>query len=175
MITIDSSYYRARYYDAAIGRFMSEDPIGLSGGMNFYSYVEAGPTTFRDPSGRTKIPMIFWGWWCGPNWTGGRFEQYDPAHDTHGYYHEPLDATDRVCKDHDICYYKCRIDHPCDRQARGKCMRLCNGGLILNAPTNGAGPWIAFGIDVFNDDPDAGDNAKNCPECTQRKKMGGHK
>ena len=34
-------YYRARYYDAKVGRFISPDPIGFAGGdVNLYSYVE---------------------------------------------------------------------------------------------------------------------------------------
>ena len=36
-------YYRARYYDPRIGRFISEDPIRFRGGMNFYSYVLNNP------------------------------------------------------------------------------------------------------------------------------------
>jgi len=32
-------YYRARYYDPNTGRFISEDPIGFVGGVNFYDYV----------------------------------------------------------------------------------------------------------------------------------------
>jgi len=44
-------YYRARYYDSKIGRFISEDPIRLKGGINFYLYVYNRPTMFIDPSG----------------------------------------------------------------------------------------------------------------------------
>jgi len=44
-------YYRARYYDPAAGRFLSEDPIRFFGGHNFYRYVRNGPTDFRDPLG----------------------------------------------------------------------------------------------------------------------------
>jgi len=31
------SYYRARYYDPAAGRFLSEDPVEFQGGINFYA------------------------------------------------------------------------------------------------------------------------------------------
>jgi RHS repeat-associated protein len=44
-------YYRARYYDPKIGRFISEDPIGLRGGLNRYRYVNNRPTRFTDPLG----------------------------------------------------------------------------------------------------------------------------
>jgi RHS repeat-associated protein len=47
-----ASYYRARYYDALAGRFVSEDPIGFAGsGPNFYAYVENDPANHRDPFG----------------------------------------------------------------------------------------------------------------------------
>jgi RHS repeat-associated protein len=44
-------FYRARYYMPSCGRFISEDPIGTSGGLNVYAYVSGNPITRRDPSG----------------------------------------------------------------------------------------------------------------------------
>jgi RHS repeat-associated protein len=36
-------YYRARYYSPSLHRFVSEDPIGLAGGINLCAYVENNP------------------------------------------------------------------------------------------------------------------------------------
>jgi RHS repeat-associated protein len=44
-------YYRARYYDPAAGRFISEDPINFFGGENFYRYVYNSPVGLTDPMG----------------------------------------------------------------------------------------------------------------------------
>ncbi|WP_040571126.1 RHS repeat-associated core domain-containing protein, partial [Methyloversatilis thermotolerans] len=45
-------YYRARYYDPVIGRFISEDPLGFAAGdVNFYAYVGNNPVNANDPSG----------------------------------------------------------------------------------------------------------------------------
>jgi RHS repeat-associated protein len=45
-------FYRARYYEASIGRFLSEDPIRFNGGdLNLLSYVGNDPLNFRDPFG----------------------------------------------------------------------------------------------------------------------------
>jgi RHS repeat-associated protein len=45
-------YYRARYYDPLIGRFLSQDPQGFAGGdVNAYGYARDSPFTHSDPSG----------------------------------------------------------------------------------------------------------------------------
>jgi RHS repeat-associated protein len=45
-------YLRARYYSPTLQRFLSEDPIGLSGGdVNLYGYVANQPLAFVDPLG----------------------------------------------------------------------------------------------------------------------------
>ncbi|MDA8457041.1 RHS domain-containing protein [Acidovorax sp. GBBC 3334] len=43
-------YNRFRYYDPGIGRFVSEDPIGLRGGANLFFY-SPNPITWLDPYG----------------------------------------------------------------------------------------------------------------------------
>jgi RHS repeat-associated protein len=53
-------YYRARYYDSAAGRFLSEDPIGFGGGdVNLYAYVGGMATSRVDPSGHQMICPFF--------------------------------------------------------------------------------------------------------------------
>ena len=45
-------FNRARWYDAAAGRFLSEDPIGFGGGdANLYRYVGNRPAIATDPTG----------------------------------------------------------------------------------------------------------------------------
>jgi RHS repeat-associated protein len=44
-------YYRARYYDSDLRRFISEDPIGTRGGPNLYAYAANNPVSFSDPLG----------------------------------------------------------------------------------------------------------------------------
>jgi RHS repeat-associated protein len=61
-------YYRARYFDANVGRFISTDPIGFEAGdSNLYRYVFNNSTTYTDPSGEI-IPLLL-----GAAFIGGFF------------------------------------------------------------------------------------------------------
>jgi len=46
-------YNRFRYYDPDAGRFVSQDPIGLAGGVNLYQYAP-NPLSWVDPLGLSK-------------------------------------------------------------------------------------------------------------------------
>ncbi len=46
-------YNRFRYYDPEAGRYISADPIGVSGGLNLFQYV-ADPTGSSDPFGLVR-------------------------------------------------------------------------------------------------------------------------
>ncbi len=48
-------YYRARYYDSTRSRFVSEDPIGWDGGINFYAYTLNNPMNSADPEGLSTV------------------------------------------------------------------------------------------------------------------------
>jgi RHS repeat-associated protein len=52
-------YYRARYYSPQLGRFISEDPIGLGGGTNYYAYADGNPMSETDPLGLLGMDDVY--------------------------------------------------------------------------------------------------------------------
>jgi RHS repeat-associated protein len=63
---IQQYHYRARMYDASLGRFCSRDPIGYEGGPSVYLYVLGRVLDFVDPSGlRSELGGDISNW---PNW-----------------------------------------------------------------------------------------------------------
>ena len=54
-------HYRARMYEATVGRFCSRDPIGYEGSLlNIYEYTSENPLCRLDPTGKS-----WWKWLCG--------------------------------------------------------------------------------------------------------------
>lgn len=50
------THARQRSYQDDLGQFISEDPIGLGGGLNVYAYVFGDPVNQVDPMGECAIP-----------------------------------------------------------------------------------------------------------------------
>ena len=125
-------YYRARYYDPKIGRFIGEDPIGLLGGdIDLYRYVWGRPQGYRDPSGWIGAGVIVTGnagWGVTPAMGAGSVSgQAGVFLDAHG------NVTPGAAYS-----YGGFIPCPC-------------GGVVSAVPTDGskprgAGAWVIFAL-----------------------------
>jgi len=59
-VETELQYNRARFYDAATGRWISQDPLGFDAGdSNLYRYVHNEPTNRTDPSGKLVNPGLY--------------------------------------------------------------------------------------------------------------------
>jgi len=60
-------FYRARYYDQNVGRFVSEDPAGFGAGLDFYAYIGNRPVQYNDPFGLfARCVSASSSYWIGP-------------------------------------------------------------------------------------------------------------
>jgi RHS repeat-associated protein len=151
------NYNYRRDYEPATGRYIESDPVGLKGGSNTYRYVDADPLTGIDPRGLWKA----YGFWCGPNWTGGKNEEFSPEH----VYKRPEDRLDTACMNHDMCFYTCRAGYPCDLIGRQKCFKKCDSILSAEAYAVGgfSGNSIGFTMNHASHDGEKAD--PNCKFC----------
>lgn len=61
-------YYRARYYNPELQRFLSEDPLEFGGGdVNLYAYVVNNPMSYVDPFGWVPNACMDPALDCGPS------------------------------------------------------------------------------------------------------------
>ena len=112
-------YYRARYYDAGSGRFLSEDPIGFVGGTDFYRYVRNSPTNFMDPDGLLQVccrpahlpPVEVGAWLSGHEAPCHCFVKLSDGHTLGGYFSWNLASFAELVKHEDD-----KTDH--DKYAR---------------------------------------------------------
>lgn len=97
-------YFRARWYNPVVGRWLSKDPIGISGGLNQYVFCANNPVNFRDPWGDFE----FYGNWGGPNWSGGRDGSYEDLSPAEIAANPPVDSMDELFFNHDKAYAEAR-------------------------------------------------------------------
>jgi RHS repeat-associated protein len=75
-------YYRARYYDVELGRFLGRDPIGYAAGLSLYEYVRAQAVKATDPAG--TMPGLYYGYDpASRTWGHGYFQQYPMPRNAH--------------------------------------------------------------------------------------------
>jgi RHS repeat-associated protein len=73
-------YYNARYYDPAVGVFLSADTAqGNTVGMNPYAYVCGNPETLGDQTGKMYAPLPGSGGGGSGGGSPGTGQQYDPT------------------------------------------------------------------------------------------------
>ncbi|MBI4653852.1 MAG: RHS repeat-associated core domain-containing protein [Nitrospirae bacterium] len=152
----------ARWYDPESGRFLSEDPIGFQGGVNFYVYVLNNPVNHTDPLGldtyMCKKPLDLFGGTgtkSGPDVTGNPlYHQYICVVNEQGtkcvgqssaggkLYGEGAKSRDTF------------VSSGCEKVATNKCIEACILNTGSNRPTYGlVGPGTncqEWATDTFN-------------------------
>jgi RHS repeat-associated protein len=83
-------YYNNRWYDASLGKFISQDPISFSAGdTNLYRYCGNNPVNYTDPSGLCEEGEFRW-------WNPLTWSSYNSRVDKAAK--ERADAMDRISR-----------------------------------------------------------------------------
>ena len=110
-------YYRFRYYDPAIGRFITEDPLQFFGGFNAYLYCVNNPINFIDPAGlkqvlvKTVIIATFIFWYSDYLW-GDKHNDPSGPERMPDFYDIPNPLTIRFLREVPDCYIRLRENPP---------------------------------------------------------------
>ena len=158
-------YYRARYYDPTIGRFISRDPISFAGGdVNLYGYVQNNPVNKKDPFGlwdSKGFPANLGNYAnSAPYWPGSDYKPIGPfgkicgAEGTVEATWIP-DITPEACRKHDECYDECA-----KKCAGYDCKNKCDWQLFRSNPPYGTATRL-YGKEAY----DAAKRKYSCDKC----------
>ena len=112
-----------RWYDAKVGRWLSEDPIGYRGGdFNLYRYVGNSPLARTDPMGLKQVCGFYVWLYTGLGWC---VEE--------NVYNAAMEAAGEVVN----CWWKCEIE-----------THECIGGIILTATEFISGTMSLPGVKI---------------------------
>lgn len=166
---LDLYYMRNRWYEPRTGRFLSEDPIGLEGGINQYAYAAGDPINGNDPSG-----LDF-----GEEAAGARCEDIFIGYYQHVVYRQradglyevvsassPLPVYETVCTFWGIAYRRHRyygpaMGTPTTARQPARVSATCPNGRPSGAPLEGnPAPTTPFGRTgrSIGSDPHIGDD-----------------
>lgn len=88
-------YYRARYHDPIRSRFVSNDPIGIAGGLNPYRYAGNNPVRYSDALGLAPCDDCPSGEWSSFSYPGSAMSAFFGGGGT-------IARTIYWCKDNDL-------------------------------------------------------------------------
>jgi RHS repeat-associated protein len=135
-------YYRARYYDAEMQRFISEDPIEFRGGLNFYRYVSNNPISRNDPSGLAEICFKPPAWGSWPHaflCTDGGCRGFGPTEDGKGMLGSTGAVDDEESGEKERSF--CKRDDGCNKSLMDSCVRSCPPLPRYNPLTSNCADW----------------------------------
>jgi RHS repeat-associated protein len=129
---IGVAYYRTRYYDPKVGRFLSEDPKDALRQVRgvpreYYIYVRNNPGTYIDPEGTDwKDPK----WWVTQAKCLWKKHQCDKKVFKHCCEQNPYGTPEKYPPIGDGAYNICVLEYiaPCC----GRFYAICTGGKLLN-------------------------------------------
>ncbi|HZH42412.1 MAG TPA: RHS repeat-associated core domain-containing protein [Gemmatimonadales bacterium] len=149
-------YLRNRWYDPSIGRFLSEDPIGLNGGGNAYAFAGDDPVNTRDPSGTCdEAPPIGQAGGVAPlGRSGGVNECNFPQEDRHSTNEDTPDCSDTRCFENpDECGPDCQNVDVSRCQSDGVCTTSeCQISFGSSVCTTTIGPLTLEQADALNEE-----------------------